>query len=254
MPLVGSQFARRADHVPDHGGERTLGNLAPMITRRPGIAGASQAAGPTIVIDTFRAFTTAAYLLDADVAELILVDELDEARALAGRLAPALLCGEDEGIRPDDFDLGNSPTEVLTRADLRGSTVIMRTSAGTRSVVAALGAGAEPVFAASLVVAGATVAAVAGSVAITIVPAGLNGVEPADEDDATADLIEALLEGVSFDRAAMLDALRAGSGARRLRSTPSIDDRDLERCLAVDALDFALIANDSGGLVTLRRH
>ena len=46
----------------------------------------------------------------------------------------ALLMGEVHGIRPDRFDFGNSPSEVLG-ADLRGKTVIQRTSRGTQGVV-----------------------------------------------------------------------------------------------------------------------
>jgi 2-phosphosulfolactate phosphatase len=44
--------------------------------------------------------------------------------------------GEDHGLRPDGFDLPNSPVEVAA-ADLRGRSVVQRTSAGTRGVVAA---------------------------------------------------------------------------------------------------------------------
>jgi 2-phosphosulfolactate phosphatase len=227
--------------------------MTPTIIRRAGIAGAARSSGPTLVIDTFRAFTTAAYLLDAGVDRLLLVDGLDEARRLAGRHPGTLLCGEDEGIKPDDFDLGNSPSQVIERTDLADSSVVMRTSAGTRSVVAATDAGAAPVFAASLVVASATARAVADSPAVTIVAAGLNGVEPADEDDATAAMLEALLTEREHDPAAMVEALRSGTGAERLLTTPSIDDRDLELCLAVDALEFALKASPEGGLLLLTR-
>jgi len=207
------------------------------------------------VIDTFRAYSTAAYLVDAGVERLILTDTLGEARRTAGRFDHALLCGEDEGIRPDDFDLGNSPAQVLDRTDLGGRTVVMRTSAGTRCVVAAVAAGAEPVYAASLVVATATAGAVAGEPRVTVVAAGLNGTEPADEDDATAELLEAIILDVPpSDTARMVETLRSGSGAERLLSTASIDDRDLELCLAVDAFDFAMQVANRDGLLTLEPH
>ncbi len=227
--------------------------MIPTITRLGGIEGAAQAVGPTLVIDTFRAFSTAAYLFGAGVDRLVLVDRLDEARQLAAGLEGALLCGETEGIQPPDFDLGNSPAQVLERTDLGGRSIVMRTSAGTRSVVAAVGAGASPVYAASLVVASATTDAVADEPAVTIVAAGLNGIEPADEDDATADLLEALLTGADYDASSMVEALRVGTGAERLRTTPSIDDRDLELCLAVDVFDFALKTALEDGLLVLKR-
>ena len=121
--------------------------MTPSIIHKAGVAGAAEAGGPALVIDTFRAFSTAAYLFDAGVDRLILTDSLDEARHTAARFGQALLCGEDDGIRPDDFDLGNSPAEVLGREDLGGATIVMRTSAGTRSVIAADNAGAAPIFA-----------------------------------------------------------------------------------------------------------
>jgi len=225
--------------------------MAPTIIHKAGIAGASEAAGPTLVIDTFRAFSTAAYLFDAGVERLILTDSLDEARQIARLLGDALLCGENEGIRPDDFDLGNSPAEVLARSDLSGGTVVMRTSAGTRSVIAARASGAAPIIATSLVVASATVRGVAGRPEVTIVAAGLNGVEPADEDDATAALLTALLTGALHDVPMMMEALRNGSGAKRLLDTPSIDDDDLELCLAVDAFDFAMEVTKEGDFLVL---
>lgn len=211
------------------------------------------ATGPTLVIDTFRAFTTAAYLFDAEVGRLILTDSLDEARNVARGINGALLCGEDEGVQPADFDLGNSPSQVVARTDLAGRTIVMRTSAGSRSVIAAAAAGAAPVYATSLVVASATAAAVAGHPAVTIVAAGLNGTDPADEDDATAQLLEALLTGAPHETAAMVDALRIGSGAHRLLTTPSIDDDDLDLCLAVDAFDFAMEATTEAGRLVLRQ-
>ena len=225
--------------------------MAPTITHKAGIAGASQATGPTLVIDTFRAFSTAAYLFDAGVDRLILADGLDEARRVAQGLDGALLVGEDDGIQPADFNLGNSPAQVLERTDLAGATIVMRTSAGTRSVIAADSSGASPILATSLVVATATAAAVRSEPQVTIVAAGLNGVEPADEDDATAALLEALLSGASHDHPAMVDALRSGTGGRRLLDTPSIDDTDLELCLAVDAFDFAMRAGLEGGFLVL---
>jgi 2-phosphosulfolactate phosphatase len=223
------------------------------ITRRAGIAGAAQAQGPTLVIDTFRAFSTAAYLFAAGVDQVMLTDSLDEARALAGRLEGTLLCGESDGIQPADFDLGNSPSQVLERTDLTGKHIVMRTSSGTRSAIAAVRAGAFPVYATSLVIATATARAVAAAPAVTIVAAGLNGVEPADEDDATADLLESRLTGRYVDTASMIGALRSGSGANRLLTTPTIDDRDLELCLAVDSFDFALRVAERDGLLLLEQ-
>ena len=128
----------------------------PIITRRSLLVGATPVSGPTVVIDTFRAFTTAAYLFDRGVDPIVLTETLDEARHRARAIPRAILCGEDGGRRPGDFDLGNSPVEVAAYPDLSGHPIVMRTSGGTRAVVQSLRSGADPVYAASLVVARAT--------------------------------------------------------------------------------------------------
>ena len=224
----------------------------PTIIRRSLLAGAQQATGATVVIDTFRAFTTAAYLLERGVRRIILEETLDGARRRASAVPGSILCGEEGGRRPDDFALGNSPAEVITHADLETRTVVMRTSSGTRGVLAALRAGAAPVYAASLVVAGATADAVRRYSAVTIVASGLGGTTVADEDEETANLIEELLT----DRTPDPDRRRRileGAGTRRLTTTPWIDPADLALCLDISRFGFALEATPDDGAVTLTR-
>lgn len=223
----------------------------PQIVRRSLLGGAEDAAGATIIVDTFRAFSTAAELLARDVERIVLTETLDVARDVARTLPGSILCGEEGGRRPEDFDLGNSPTEARSFPDPVGRVVVMRTSSGARGVVAALRAGAHPVFAASLMVAGATANAVRFEPQVTIVASGLNGTQSADEDEETADLIsERLLRIPEDDR--RLDRVRSGAGAARLRSTPWIDPFDLECCLEVDRYSFALRAALDHGVPTLQ--
>jgi 2-phosphosulfolactate phosphatase len=112
--------------------------------------------------------------------------------------------------------------------------------------------GGNPVFAASLVVAGATVTAVSPESRVTIIASGLSGVTVADEDEETADLIASRLLGRPDDPE-RLSRIRVGSGAQRLRTTPWIDPEDLERCLAVDRFDFAMQARFEDEVAVLRR-
>ncbi len=223
----------------------------PKITRRSLLAGTHGISGPAIVIDTFRAFTTAAFLLDRGVDRILLAETLDEARERSLSIADSILCGEEGGRRPDDFDLGNSPVAVEHYDRLEGRTVVMRTSAGTRSVVSALRSGANPVYAASLVVAGATASAVRDRTNVVIVASGLGGITIADEDEETAGLIAArLLE--QPDDPDRLDRIRTGAGADRLRTTPWIDPEDLGRCLDVDRFDFAMRVKIEDRVAVLR--
>lgn len=211
-----------------------------QISRVVGIAGASAATGAVVVIDTFRAFTTAAVLLARGVSELVLTADLDDARATAREL-DALLCGEDHGRTPDDFDLGNSPAAAGRRSGLEGRTVVQRTTAGTRSVVAALENGATPVYAASLVVASATASAVRNESRLTIVGAGLHGTERAEEDELTGDLIADLLAGRG-DPGAIGRAVARCDRAAVLSSARWADAGDVPIATDVDRFDFAMRA------------
>jgi 2-phosphosulfolactate phosphatase len=220
------------------------------------IEGAAKATGAVAVVDTFRAYSTAAYLFDRGLARLILTSTLDEARTLSTTIPGSLLCGEDEGRRPADFDLGNSPGGVQARDDLHGKTVVLRTSAGTRCLLAAFDNGARPVFAASLVVASATARALAASATATIVASGWGGTKPADEDESTADLIAASIRdpgAAPAQRTALVEQIRAGPGARRLRAAEWAHGDDLALCLDIDAFPFAMRAVQRRGAVELER-
>lgn len=223
---------------------------APIIIRRSFVEGADGVSGPTVVIDTFRAFSTAAYLINNGVDHIVLAETLDEARSRAASVPNSVLCGEDGGRKPEDFDLGNSPVEAAAYPNLAGRTVVMRTSSGTRTVVRALRSGAEPVYAASLVVAGSTAAAVRDLARVTIIASGLAGISIADEDEETAGLISDRILGRADDPL-RIDRIRKGEGTARLRSSSWINPVDLTHCLDVDRFRFALHASSVGGVATL---
>jgi len=107
--------------------------------------GTRRAAGVVAGIDVLRAFTTAAVALANDANCIVNVD-----KALCLRAAGVVqICmGEVKGHAPDAFDFSNSPFE-LSRAHLRGKSIIQRTSAGTQGIVATIAA--ECRYAAALV-------------------------------------------------------------------------------------------------------
>lgn len=223
----------------------------PWIERRSLLARIAGISGPAVVIDTFRAFTTAAFLFDRGVERIVLAETPEEARTVASRIPGALLAGEDGGRRPDGFDIGNSPGEVMRLRHLPGN-VVMRTSAGTRAVITALREGADPVYAAALVVAEATVTALRGRPRVTIVAAGESGITRAVEDEETADLIADRLLGSPHDPN-RLHRMASGAGGLRLRASPWVDPRDLGHCLERDRFSFAMRARIEDGLANLHR-
>jgi 2-phosphosulfolactate phosphatase len=74
-----------------------------------------------------------------------MVATVKEALALRAADSGPICMGEVGGQAPPGFDYGNSPFEIAT-VDLRGRTIIQRTSAGTQGVVAAT-AGADRLYA-----------------------------------------------------------------------------------------------------------
>ena len=79
------------------------------------IRGAREALGTTIIIDVFRAFTTAAIAFDRGAKCIVLVAEVEEALALQAQGVGDVLMGEVDGTKPDGFDFGNSPHEYPKR-------------------------------------------------------------------------------------------------------------------------------------------
>ena len=220
------------------------------IRRSTGVSAAAAAAGPTAVIDTFRAFTTAAVLFDRGVSRIVLTDDVAEAVRLSSALG-ALTCGEVDGRKPFEFDLSNSPAEAEDRGELAGRTVVQRTSGGTRSVVAAIDAGALPVYATSLVVATATARALFGHDEVTIVSAGLGGEGRSDEDDLTGDHIASLLQNEPMTPD-IGGRVAATTRAQELRRAPWAGARDVEIASTLDRYDFAMRAERTpDGLIEL---
>jgi len=206
------------------------------------LEGAARAAGGVVVIDVFRAFTTAAVALANGAERIIMVSGVNEALALRTQGVAQVCIGEVHGRRPPGFDFGNSPAR-LRDVDLSGKTIMQRTSAGTQGIVTLRGA--ERLYAGSLVTARATARALAAQPAscITLVAMGKNGATRTDEDELCALHLRNLLEGRDGDAEAVRRVILAGGEALRFGAPtdPDAEDpADLEVALDVDRYDFAV--------------
>jgi 2-phosphosulfolactate phosphatase len=208
-----------------------------------GLDGARAASGHAVIVDVFRAFTTAAFCVAAGAREIVLLADHEEALRMKARDASLFLSGEIEGKPIAGFDVGNSPS-VIEQLDLTGRRVVQRTSSGTQGVVAA--SNARAILLGSLVIAGATaryLARVADDV--TIVAMGPND-EGRNEDVACAEHIAVLLRG---ERPAPPDIYMIGD--HLASGWPDwFPRRDAELACDVDRFDFALpVAREEGLLV-----
>lgn len=178
------------------------------------VTGAREAEGVTVIIDVFRAFSTACYAFSNGISRLINVATPKEAFALRDKLqAGSFIAGEQNEIIPEGFDFGNSPTEMIT-ADISGKTMIHCTTAGTKGVVNATGA--TEILAASLVNAGAVASYIAAKQPekVTLVAMGYRATMSADEDMLCAEVIRNQLNGVEMNMAEEINKLRSGAGLR----------------------------------------
>lgn len=95
------------------------------------------------VIDILRATTTMCAALNHGAKAVIPVASTEEALRLAQTIGSTdiLLAGEQNCKRIPGFHLGNSPLEMI-ESTVRGKTIIVSTSNGTRALLACQGAGA----------------------------------------------------------------------------------------------------------------
>lgn len=196
-----------------------------------------------VVVDVIRAFTTAAYAFAAGATTIYLVQTVDEALELGSALPEALIVGEEGGRQPKGFHLPNSPVAVA-RADVAGRPLIQRTSAGTQGIAAA--SHVEHVFAASLVCASATAAAVAtlspDPPTYVITGRYQDAVEVGHDDVLTAQLIERARSGQPLEAEATAKAVAASEEASRTLALgpPHVHPDDIALATRVDLFAFAM--------------
>jgi len=218
------------------------------------LRGAQEAEGTAIIIDVFRAFTTAAVAFDRGAEQIVLVAEVEEALELRRRGVGELCLGEVDGQRPPGFDFGNSPYEV-SHADFTGKTLIQSTRAGTVGVNAA--AAAHTLYLGSFVIATATVQAILASAPplVTIVAMGAAAQGRSDEDEQCALYLRNLLQGRCPDAEAVHKLVLVGQEAQKYGdpSQPHFHPRDPEIALHIDRYPFAIRVQQEEGLLVARR-
>ncbi len=217
------------------------------------LRGAQEAEGTTIIIDVFRAFTTAAVAFDRGAEQIVLVAEVEEALDLRRRGVGHLCIGEVDGKRPADFDFGNSLYEV-SQADFTGKRLIQSTRAGTVGATAA--AAADTLYLGSLVIATATVNAILASAPplVSIVAMGYAATWRADEDEQCALFLRNLLQGRRPDHEAVQKLVRIGQEAQKYGdpSQPHFHPRDRAMAVHIDRYPFAIRVQREAGLLVAR--
>ena len=217
------------------------------------LAGARRARGTAVIIDVFRAYTTAAVAFSRGASSITLVAEVEEALELRRRGVGDLCMGEVGGARPEGFDFGNSPFELST-ADVEGKTLVQSTRAGTVGATAAVNA--NEIYVASLVTAEPTATAVSRRAPdlVTIVAMGADAAARTDEDEQCALYIRNLLQGRRPDPESVRELVMAGGESRKFDDPdyPHHHPMDREIALQIDSIPFAVRVTREDGLLVAR--
>jgi 2-phosphosulfolactate phosphatase len=169
-----------------------------------------------LVVDVLRATSVLAVLLDRGVQQIYPTATIEDGLALRDALVAAgtaaFLLGEREGLPPEGFDAGNSPT-ALEAAELDVAVAVQATSNGTPALLACVGS--PLVMPAAVVNAGAvTRAALEAGRDVLIVCAGLHGGFGEDDVLAAGLLAERLVAGGATTGPEADDALRRYEAVR----------------------------------------
>ena len=212
--------------------------------------GARQATGSVVIIDVYRAFTTATVAFQAGAARIILVDNPQKALNLRQKGLCDLCFGEVDGIKFSGFDFGNSPYE-LSLASINGKTLAQSTSAGTKGVVAARAN--RSIYLSALVNATATARAILATAPdeVSLVAMGSGGINRSEEDELCALYLRNLLLGRPSDPSAIKDMLLSSCDSYKFEdpAQPHFDPRDRDIALDVDSRPFAITIQNEDQLM-----
>jgi 2-phosphosulfolactate phosphatase len=220
------------------------------------VEGAEKARGLTVVIDVFRAFSLACYMMNQGAEKIIPVNDIETAYRLKAENPDFLLIGERHNKKPPDFDFGNSPYQVREYG-FDGKTVIHTTSAGTKGIAHAVFS--DEILTGSFVNAGAIIRYIRKKMPqeVSLVCMGYAACRPIEEDSFCAQYIKNALENRDNDFEQMVRTIRNTSGKRFFNDDMQehCPSEDFYMCLDINRFDFILKAEEaSGGLFYLKKY
>lgn len=216
--------------------------------------GARDAKGLTVIIDVFRAFSTACYAFDRGASRIFPIGDIGLAYEIKSQNPDFVLIGERNEQKPPGFDFGNSPSQLL-KGNLTGKTIVHTTSSGTQGIANAKNA--DEIITGSFVNAGAIIRYIQqkNPGTVSLVCMGYACEYPTDEDTLCAEFIKNELLGLSNNFKEMVKIIKAGSGSRFFdpQKQSWSPQADFELCLDINRFSFVLKVENEGDLNYLRK-
>lgn len=199
---------------------------------------ANTATGLAVVIDVFRAFSVETYLFANNAEKIIPVLSLEEAYELKEKNPGYILLGERGGLKPEGFDFGNSPTEILN-VDFSGKTIVHTTSNGTKGLLNAINA--DEILTGSFVLASNIVKYIKQNnfQNICLISTAPNPTID-NEDILCAYYIRDLLQGISVDEDGIKIKLKSVPVYSFLINEAGVPATDIDLCLDFNKFNFII--------------
>jgi 2-phosphosulfolactate phosphatase len=161
-----------------------------------------------IVVDVLRATSTIAQALASGYRRVLCCSEIEDARRLREETEGSIVGGERSAVRIEGFDVGASPREFL---EPRADTLILSTTNGTRTILAAAARCEEVVLGSLLNLSAVAQEARGRGVDTAVFCAGFKGAFALD-DAYCAGRIVALLDAERSDAAIAADLVARSFG------------------------------------------
>ncbi|MDX1285013.1 MAG: 2-phosphosulfolactate phosphatase [Draconibacterium sp.] len=219
------------------------------------LEGAQKATGIVVIIDVFRAFSTACYAIEKGITKIYPVGNIQSAYNFKEQNPDYILVGERNEQKPKGFDFGNSPSQLLDGMLNGATTMVHTTSSGTQGIANAINA--DEIITGSFVNAGAIIRYIQQKQpnTISLVCMGYACEYPTEEDTLCAEYIKNELEGKTNEFKTMVKTIRKGDGARFFDPVKQSwsPEKDFHLCLNLSYFDFVLKVEKEGDLNYLRQ-
>ena len=211
--------------------------------------GAKVAKGIAVIIDVYRAFTTQSFAFENGVKDILNVADIEHALNMREKGLADYCMGEIGGIRPDNFDFGNSPYD-LKGQNIKEKTIIHCTMNGTTG--AKLASNADLILGGALINAKATVDFIKlqKPEIVSLVAMGARspqGEKRTEEDELCAIYMKSLLEETPIDPDSLVEIIDSCKESKKFGDPLQLQYPifDKMQALRINEFDHAILLERS---------